>query len=49
MSGKVAFDIRQTVANATSCSDERATASIGAFAVEGAQTAPKKPGDLAGS
>jgi hypothetical protein len=49
MCSKVALDICQTIANATSYSDERATASSGALAVERAQTAPKESGDLAGS
>ena len=44
MCSKVALDISQTIANATSYSDERATASVSAFAVKCAQTAPEESG-----
>jgi hypothetical protein len=47
MCSKVALDIRQTIANATAYSDERATASIGPFTVECAQAASKESGCFA--
>jgi len=49
MCSKVALDIRQTIANATSYSDERAAAGVGPFAVKRAQTAPEESGRLSGS